>query len=113
MKATKKEDTSTESFDSKTLREISHATAMKKGNSKNNLQIWRCNSNLRRALSKTNVQNKTLSMKQQLDIRNKQNTFCTRKALTSERDDTQKMHEQIKTRTSEITKLKDKDSNNE
>ena len=52
-------------------------------------------------------------MKQQLDTRNKQNTFCTRKALTSERDDTQKMHEQIKTRTSEITKLKDKDSNNE
>ena len=71
-------------FDSKTTREISYAAAAKKANSKTNLQIRRSNSNLRRAREETNIQDKTQrSIIQQLDIRNNENRFYNRNALTT------------------------------
>ena len=71
-------------FDSKTMREISYAAAVKKANSKTNLQIRRSNSNLRRAGEETNIQDKTQrSIIQQLDIRNNENRFYNRNALTT------------------------------
>ena len=115
FKATEKENAPTESFDSKTQRERSYAAAVKKGNSKTNLY-------LRRILSKTNTEDKThRSIVQQLDIQNNENTFHNRNTLTtakettSERDDIKykEMQEQIKIWTSEVTKLKHRDSNKE
>ena len=88
---------------------------MKKGNSKSNLY-------LKRALSKTSTQDKAQrSILQQLDIQINQNTFHNRntlasaKEITSERDDIKykEMQEQIKILTSEVTKLKHRDSNKE
>ena len=86
---------------------------MKKGNSKTSLY-------LRRTFSKTSTQDKTQrSIVQQLDIQNNENTFHNRNTLTtakeatSERDDIKykEMQEQIKILTSEVTKLKHRDSN--
>ena len=88
---------------------------MEKGSSKTNLY-------LRRTLSKTSTQDKTQrSIVQQLDIQNNENTFHNRNTLTtakettSEKDDIKykEMQEQIKTLTSEVTKLKHTDSNKE
>ena len=88
---------------------------MKRSNSKTNLY-------LRRTLSKTSTQDKTQrSIVQQLDIQNNENTFHNRNTLTtakettSERDDIKykEMQEQIKIQTSEVTKLKHRDSNKE
>ena len=71
-------------FDSKTTRKISYAAAVKKANSKTNLQIRRTNSNLRRAGEETNIQDKTQrSIIQQLDIRNNENRFYNRNALAT------------------------------
>lgn len=86
---TKKEDTSAESTDLKTLTERSYAAAAEKGNSKTNLQIRRSNSNLRRALSKTNVQDKSQrSLVQQLNTQNNENIFYNRNTLTATKDAT-------------------------
>ena len=115
FKATEKENAPTESIDSKTQRERSYAAAVKKSNSKTNLS-------LRRTLSKTSTQDKTQrSIVQQLDIQNNEKTFRNRNTLTtakettSERDDIKykEMQEQIKILTSEVTKLKHRDSNKE
>ena len=115
FKVTEKENAPTESIDSKTQRERSYAAAVKKSNSKTNLY-------LRRTLSKTSTQDKTQrSIVQQLDIQNNENTFHNRNTLktaketTSERDDIKykEMQEQIKILTSEVTKLKHRDSNKE
>ena len=113
FKAIEKENAPTESIDSKTQRERSYAAALKKGNSKTNL----C---LTRTLSKTSTQDKTQrSIVQQLDIKNNKNTFHNRNTLTTakettlERDDIKykEMQEQIKILTSEVTKLKHRNSN--
>ena len=88
---------------------------MKKGISKTNLYV-------RRTLSRASTQDKTQrSIVQQLDIQNNENTFHSRNTLTiakettAERDDIKykEMQEQIKILTSEVTKLKHRDSNEE
>ena len=88
---------------------------MKKGNSKTNLY-------LRRTLSKTSTQDKTqTSIVQQLDVQNNENTFHNRNTLTTAKETTserdyikyKEMKEQIKILTSEVTKLKHRDSNKE
>ena len=115
FKATEKENASTESFVSKSQRERSYKAAVKKSNSKTNLY-------LRKTLSKTSTQDKTQrSIVQQLDIQNNKNTFHSRNTLTTAKETTSKrddiknkeMQEQIKILTSEVTKLKHRDSNKE
>ena len=82
IKSTEKENAPAESFDSKTQRERSYATAVKKGNSKTNLY-------LRRTLSKTSIQDKTQrSIVQQLDIQNNKNTFHSRTTLATAKETT-------------------------
>ena len=99
IKATKRENAPFfKSFDSKTPRKRSYTAVVKKGNSKTNLY-------LRRAWSKTSIQDKSQkSIVQQLYIQNNENIFHNRHTLktaketTLERDDTKytEMQEQIK-----------------
>ena len=69
------------------------------------------------SVSKTNTQDKTQrSIVQELVIQNNKSTFYNRNTLTtaSEKDvKCKETHEQIKTLTSEVTKLKHRESNKE
>ena len=73
------------------------------------------------SVSKTNTQDKTQrSIVQELDIQNNKSTFYNKNTLTtaketaSEKDvKCKETHEQIKTLTSEVTKLKHRESNKE
>ena len=74
------------------------------------------------SVSKTNTQDKTQrSIVQELDIQNNKNTSYNRNTLTTAEETTserdyikyKEMQEQIKTLTSEVTKLKHRESNKE
>ena len=74
------------------------------------------------SVSKTNSQHKTqTSIVQELDIQNNKNTSYNRNTLTTAEETTserdyikyKEMQEQIKTLTSEVTKLKHRESNKE
>ena len=117
-----KEDTPTETFNSKSANEKSYASAARRGKSKTDLQSKRSNKNLKRTLSKNNFLDKNqASIMQQLDIRtneqsrgNNQATSSIKETMTTENNTQYKeMQDQIKQLTSEITKLKAMGMNDE
>ena len=79
-----KEDTPTEILISKSSNERSYVSALRRGNSKTDLQRKRSNKNLKQTLSKSNFVDKNqASIAQQLDIRTNEESHCNNLATSS------------------------------